>query len=526
MKILPVIKIKAADEYTIINEPVASIDLMERAANACSNLISGSENQEEGNIISTGINIKIHYNTRLFLFCGPGNNGGDGLAIARLLYNKGYQNISIYILEISNKYSNDFSINLKRLKEYPEIKIFYIENITKFPEICPDSVIIDSIFGSGLTKPVKGLAAEIINKINQTKAKIVAIDLPSGLFCDESSISKEGAIIEADYTLSFQLPKYSFLLAENDKYVGKWIILDIKLSKDFIEKAETNNYFTDLKDIQIIYKARKKCAHKGDYGHSLLIAGSKGKIGAAVLGSKASLRIGAGLHTTHIPNSAYNILQISVPEAMVSLDCNDFIISQQGLSKLEFDNYNAIAIGPGLGRDKITKQALKHLLDNYKKPIIFDADAINILSENKDWLELIPQNSILTPHFKEFERLTIKAANDFNRIEILREFSVQYNCYVILKGAYSVISSPDGKCFFNSTGNPGMATAGSGDVLTGILLGLFAQKYNSLETCLLGVFIHGLAGDLAARKRGEEALIAGDIIEYLGTAFTVIKNKK
>ena len=453
------------------------------------------------------------------MFCGLGNNGGDGLAIARLLHPKNYK-IEVIIVRHSDKQSEDFSINLERLKQIPDVKITEIIEGDSFPVINSDEVVIDSLFGSGLTKPVKGFTAEVIEHLNNTKANIISIDVPSGLFCDESSIKSASAIIKANYTLTFQLPKLAFLLAENEHYVGSWKILPIGLSKDYINNAATSDYFTDISDIHKIYKPRNKFSHKGNYGHALLVSGSYGKMGAAVLASKACLRSGVGLLTTHVPKCGYLILQSTVPEAMVSIDYSDIQFSDL----IDFADYNAVAVGPGIGTYPETQKALNLLIEDISLPLIIDADAINILGENRAWLTSVPKNSIFTPHPKEFERLTKKTDNNFYRLALQKEFSVKYGVYVILKGAHTAITTPEGNCYFNPTGNPGMATAGSGDVLTGILLGLMAQNYNSFEASVMAVFIHGLAGDIAACEKGYESLIAGDIIQNLGNAFRHFSN--
>lgn len=521
MKILPIDKVREGDAYTIKNEPIESINLMERAANACASWL-------EAHFIN---------DRKIMIFCGLGNNGGDGLAIARLLHQKNYD-IEVYIIRHSDKSSDDFNTNYERLKNIPEIKVIEIsdegraisdsksvvrklrttEGIT-LPDIKPEDIVIDALLGSGLTKPVKGFISKIINHINRANATVISVDVPSGLFCDESSESIECAVIKANYTLTFQLPKYAFMFSENDKYAGIWEVLDIGISREYLDNTEAKNFFIDNNDVRNIYKPREKFAHKGNYGHGLLISGSYGKMGAAVLGSMASLRTGIGLQTTHIPKCGYNIIQTAIPEAMVSIDSSDYYFTDI----IDLSKYNAVAVGPGIGMEKETQQALKLLIQNSNLPIIFDADAINILGINKTWIPFIPKNSIFTPHPKEFERITTKAENDFHRNKLQREFSIKYNAYVVLKGAQTAITSPDGKCYFNSTGNPGMATAGSGDVLTGIILSLIAQNYKPLEACILGVYLHGLAGDIAGEEKGYEALIAGDIIMNLGNAFRRIK---
>ncbi len=387
------------------------------------------------------------------------------------------------------------------------------------PEIGEDDIIIDAIFGSGLTRPVSGFIGEVIEHINAADAVTISIDIPSGLFADRHADPKEGKIIHADYTLSFQLPKLAFLLPENDSFVGEWHILDIGLHHDYINNAEVKNFLLTKRDVQTTLRPRNKFAHKGTFGHALLIAGSYGKTGAAILASRACLRSGVGLLHTHIPKAGYEIMQTAVPECMLSIDRYDNYFSEVP----DLGMYNAVGIGPGLGMEKQSQMALKLLIQNFSNPIVFDADALNILAENKTWLAFLPKGSILTPHPKEFERLAGKWADDYEKLQKLRDLCFKYNIYIVLKGAYTCTGTPDGMCYFNSTGNPGMATAGSGDVLTGLITGLLAQGYSPAQAATLGVYLHGLAGDLAAKKKGQEAMLAGDIIENLGKAFKKIK---
>ena len=498
MKILPIKKVREADAYTIANEPIASIDLMERAAAQLSKWITKS----------------IHKNSRITVVCGLGNNGGDGLALARMVSEKSY-NVEVYVIRYSDKTSEDFAKNLKRLSAAKSFRIIDINEKDEIPDFKNCDIIIDGIFGSGLTKPVEGFIAEVIEKINETEATVISIDVPSGLFTDKSNTDLKGAIVNASYTLSFQFPKLSFLFPENEKFAGKWFVLPIGLHKDYIEKVDVKNFLIGKEECKGLLKSRNKFDHKGHYGHALLISGSYGKMGAAVLAAKSCLRSGAGLLTVHIPKAGYNIIQTSLPEAMNSIDSSESIFTDI----INTSNYNAIGVGPGIGMDDKTQNALKLLIQNVSSPILFDADAINILAENKTWIPFIPPLSILTPHPKEFERLTSKSVNNFERHNIHREFSIKYKVYVVLKGAHTAISCPDGSCYFNSSGNPGMATAGSGDVLTGIILGLLARGYHPKTAAILGVYLHGLAGDIAAKKLGQEAMIAGDIVDNLGKAY-------
>jgi NAD(P)H-hydrate epimerase len=348
--------------------------------------------------------------------------------------------------------------------------------------------------------------------INKSAATVISIDIPSGLFGEDNSHAGKNNIIEADFTLSFQFPKLSFMFPENDKYAGEWTVLPVDL--DF---SAINTPFTLLekKLITPLLKQRNKFDHKGIFGHGLLIGGSYGKMGAVILGAKAALRTGIGLITCHIPGSGNNILQVAVPEAMISQDIDETHISDIGNT----DNYNAIGIGPGMGTEPVSQKAVHELLAKLKKPLVIDADALNILSLNKEWISVLPSGTIITPHPKEFERLAGKSANGYERLQKQMEFSRQHNLIVVLKGAYTSVSEPDGNVWFNSTGNAGMATAGSGDVLTGMILSLLAQGYNPVNAAITGVYLHGLAGDMAAERSGCESVIASDIISETGAAF-------
>ncbi|MCX6276791.1 MAG: NAD(P)H-hydrate dehydratase [Bacteroidetes bacterium] len=511
MKILPVHLIREADAYTVKHEFIADIDLMERAAGTCAEWLI--EN--------------IGFDRKIMIFCGSGNNGGDGLAIARLLFLTGYD-LQVFNLASPEKMSPSCLINFNRLKENHQkcricdLSSFSSEGEIVLPEINKQTVVIDAIFGSGLTRQPEGVIARVIDHINASGAVIAAIDVPSGLFCDDTvRISGNPSIINADFTLTFSPPKLAFFFPENDRYIGDWRLLDIGISPKFIDTAEVRNFMIEPGDVSRILKRRNKFAHKGNFGHALLICGSTGKMGAAILAAKACIRSGAGLVTAHVPSSAIAILQTAVPEAMLSIDSdNDLFTDVPDLTA-----YTAIATGPGIGTKSHTAAALKVLIQQTTIPIIFDADAINIIAENKTWLAFLPKGCIFTPHPGEFERLVGKSGNEFERNEMQRNFSFKNHCYVVLKGAHTAITTPDSRCFFNTTGNPGMATAGSGDVLTGIIAGLMAQGYSSLESSLAGVYIHGLAGDSALLSLGYEALIASDIIANLGKSFQQLYGK-
>lgn len=503
MKILSVEQIREADKYTIENEPIESVDLMERAATKVFEWLYRRVSRE-----------KV-----IRIFCGMGNNGGDGLVVARLFY---AQDIvpQVFMVCYSDKMSHDCEVNYYRLLNETQVPMFDIMSEDDFPPINDNDIIVDAIFGSGLNRPPQGMTADLISYLNQSHAIRIAIDIPSGLFADQPSAL--GFIFKADYTLSFQFPKLAFLMPENDPYVGRFEILNINLHPKYIDEVATPNFLV-LKDmVKPILHVRTKFSHKGTYGHALLIAGSAQMTGAALLSAKSCLRSGVGLLSVHLPQKAVLPLQTTVPEAIVDADESDACFSHFG----DLQSYNAVGVGPGLGKSDETARALKRLIQEVKVPLVMDADALNILSENPTWIPFLPAKTILTPHPKEFERLAgTKFSSSFERLEKQREMSVRNNLIIVLKGANTSITFPNGSCFFNTTGNPGMATAGSGDVLTGIILSLLAQRYSPEEAAVLGVYLHGLAGDFAAETVGQESLIASDITENLGKAFMVMRSK-
>jgi NAD(P)H-hydrate epimerase len=499
MKILTAEQIRAWDQFTMEHEPIQSIDLMERAASKCFEWL------EENN----------WFIYPFAIFCGKGNNGGDGLAIARMLANRGCS-VAVFILEFGHKGTEDFQVNLARLHQYPAVTIQFIQDESNFHELTENTIVIDALFGSGLTRPLDGITSKLVEYLNHSGCAIIAIDIPSGMSVDRSS--KGHTIIRASYTLSFQCYKQAFLIAENAEFTGEVILLDIGLSSGYLSNVEPKLEIIDDSIIHSIYQPRNKFAHKGNFGHALIIAGSYGKIGAAVLSAKACLRTGVGLLTCYIPKCGYEIMQSTLPEAMVMTDTNTSIITtiDEDVSK-----YNSIGFGPGTGTASETRSAIKELLAVYNKPIVIDADGLNSLSKEKN-LPPLPPGSVLTPHPKEFERLFGECKDDYERIDKAITNAKLLNCLIVLKGHHSFIATAGGKGYFNSTGNAGMATAGSGDVLAGMITALLAQGYSSEQAAILGVYIHGTAGDLAASQLSQEAMISGDIIDHIGNAFKLL----
>ncbi len=498
MKILDANQIREADAYTIQYEPIQSIDLMERAAQQCTDWILANYDQLN----------------KVIVFVGLGNNGGDGLAIARFLKCAGYS-VVVYIIDWGAKTSADFEINKARIADLQiETHTLSSDSLNLVKSSDP-ILIIDAILGAGLSRTVSDFIASIIHKINDLNSTIISIDIASGLMIDQINSIANNAIIRPQHTLSIALPKLAFLMPENEIYVGQWHIMDIGTHPTYLENTKAFACLLEKDEVARRMKARSKYAHKGNFGHALLIAGSMGKMGAAILAAKASLKSGLGLLTAHIPQSAVPILQSTIPECMLSIDESELNFSFVP----NLAQYNSIGIGPGIGTSSESSAALKLLIQNTIIPLVIDADAINIISENKTWLAFLPSGTILTPHPKEFDRLAGKSADSLQRIHKQIELSRKYQIFIVLKGAYTSISTPDGQLFFNATGNPGMATAGSGDVLTGIITSLVAQSYDNLSACLLGVYIHGLAGDFAAMELGFESMIASDLINNLSKAF-------
>ena len=490
-------QVKTVDSFTIQSEPITSIDLMERAAYKCTQWIMK------------------HYDVSAVfkICCGLGNNGGDGLAIARQLLEHGYK-VEVFIINHSDKRSNDFLISKKRLESKFSQFLMEVNDTIHLPHFQKSDIIIDALFGIGLSKPLTGLIAECVKIMNQSEAVIIAIDVPSGLFIDKHS-DVNSAIIKAQHTLTFQNPKLAFMFAENYAYVGTGHILDIDLKWTEDIQNNCHDFYLTEQVIKSIVKPRQKFSHKGSYGHSLLIVGSYGKMGAAIMSAHALLRSGAGLLTVCVPQCGYDIMQTSVPEAMALVKGNEYI----QFNELDISAFSAIGIGPGIGTDINTQHSIKAILQSSKKPIVIDADALNSISLNKEWLSLIPQNSILTPHPKEFERLTKSVTNDFERHQLQIEFSKQHKVYIVLKGAHTCITTPQGDSYFNSTGNSGLAKGGSGDVLTGLITGLLAQDYSSFEASVIGVYVHGLAADITKEEKGEIAMIPTDVIANIPFAF-------
>lgn len=499
MKILNQTQMKWLDQQTMIDQRISSFELMDRAVHELYNFIH-------------------HFKwfdplTPVYVFAGSGNNGGDGLGLARLLGDEGVE-VKVFICEYGQPTPDNLHIR-RNLPVRKYLTLHQLESNSDFPTFESGGIIIDALFGSGINRPIGELWKELVDHINAVDhCKVISIDIPSGLHPDH--YDRDWPVIRADVTLTIGQPKFTFFFPELEDIVGDWKIIDIQHSIEAREKCDTNYLFIDTDYVRTrLPLKRKKFSHKGTYGHALLINGSYGKMGAAILAAKACLRSGVGLLTCHVPRIGYPIMQVSVPESMVSVDQHEFYFH----TRLEIDKYDAIGIGSGIDNGRGVCDALLHIIEKTRVPLVMDADALNIIARYPDWLTQLPTGTILTPHPGEFKRLFGGWGNDTEKLSRQLELSVQYGLYIVLKGAHTSISTPDGMLFFNSTGNPGMATAGSGDTLTGIITSLCAQGLGSRNAAILGTFIHGLAGDLAVKDQSPISLISSDITKYLGQAF-------
>lgn len=496
MKIFSASQIRACDAYTIHASKISSYDLMERAAGKC----------------AAWINSHFAQDTSFVIVCGSGNNGGDGLALTRMLHRQGFQ-AKAFVLRLGDNLSDDCRKNFERLANIDKALVEILAPDSLIADMPEKVVIIDAILGTGLNRPAEGWVADFIQHINELPNIKVAIDIPSGMPAD--SIPKGDAdIMNVDHTLSFQFYKRSFLHPETGKSAGHIHILDIGLSDKFIESTQTSYHIISKDIAQQLYRKRAPFSHKGDFGLAQIVAGSHGMMGAAILATKAALRAGAGKVQALVPECGYNILQTSVPEAMCAVSGETFMSRVKNWEKAD-----VVCIGPGLGTAHPTASAVEDFITACKKPIVVDADGLNILADNKDLIHKLPAFSILTPHPKEFERLFGKTSDSMQQLELARTQSMKYNIYIVLKGHHTTIVTPEGDCWYNFTGNEGMATGGSGDVLSGIITGLVSQGYKPVSAALFGVYLHGLAGDHAAEDWSGNAMIAGDITEKLGKAF-------
>ncbi len=504
MKILSANAIRKVDAYTIEHEPISDYDLMQRAAGVAVDWLVH----------------RVPWGSRIIVLAGSGNNGGDALVIARLLTETGFS-VFTYCCHHHATVSVTCEMAKQDLIALPNVIFNEVFDVESFPKIESTDWVIDGLFGSGLNRPLEGLIVDCVQHANQSEATIVSIDVPSGLSTDGTFVVDPEQCIHATYTLTFQLPKLSFLFAEHEELVGEWHILDIRLHPAAIENAETSYFILTHEEAAHLLFKRSKFAHKGQFGHALMVGGSRGKMGAVVLASRACLHSGVGLLTVHLPASAEFVIHGAVPEAMVDADQHEDRVTHVTIQ----EKVSAIGIGCGLGTHQQTAKAVEDLLTHAVCPMVIDADALNLIAMHPDWKTLLSTNAIVTPHPIEFDRLAGSSSRGMERLDKARQWAIDNQCIVVLKGAYSAVINLVGEVWFNSTGNPGMATAGSGDALTGIVLALLAQGYEPFDAARLGVYLHGLAGDIAATTFSQEFLTASMLIDYLGQAFKKLKEK-
>lgn len=497
MKIFSAKQLRQADVLTLEKQGISSVDLMERAATLIFNEIHASLQGAK---------------TPVKIFSGIGNNGGDGLVIGRLLLEHGYD-VTIYGVNYSDNRSQEFLTNYDRYKNITKDWPVLLSSEEDFPELRPQDLVIDAIFGVGLNRPLVEWTANLIRYINNSGAFIISIDMPSGMFADEPTVDTS-AIVRANHTYTLQSPKMAFFLPETGSFTGNLQTIDIGLDPEYLFTTKPLAQLIGRPAARAMYRQRDKFSHKGSYGHALLVGGSYGKIGSICLSATACMRSGAGLATVFAPKCGYQILQTALPEAMLITDK-----TEDYLTEIEFDlEPSVICFGVGVGKEEKTLEAFEALLDRTQMPMVIDADGLNFLAGKKELLKKVPKSSVLTPHPKELERLIGSWKDDFEKLEKAGRFVRQYRLILVIKGAHSITVSEE-EIFINNSGNPGMATAGSGDVLAGVITGLISQGYSPLNAAVFGVYLHGRAGDLAARDMGYESLLAGDIAAYLGDAF-------
>lgn len=504
MKIYSAKQIHEADKATVEKENIPFYNLMERAGGYVYEWI-------HQRLQGQPVPIKV--------FCGIGNNGGDGLVIARLLEKNGY-NVQTYIVNCSDKRSEGFLKAYEELKnaskKWPEV----LKEESDLPEINPQDLVVDAIFGIGLNRCPDDWVKKLFSTINNSKAYILAIDIPSGMYMDKG-LEEDDIVIQSSFVLSFMSPKLPFFLPETGNYINMWDVIDIGVDPEYLANTDTDVELISKQEIQRMFKGRTKFSHKGMYGHSLIIGGSFGKMGAVTLATRAALRAGSGLVTAYVPQIGVPILQSSVPEAMVETDNFNGSVFEE----IDFQTEaTAIAIGPGMGTDEKTVTAMASFLKTQKTPLVIDADALNIIAKRPQLMEQVPDLSILTPHPGELERLIGKWKDDFDKLEKTAKFAKNHNVVIVIKGAHT-ITVYDYKLFINTTGNPGLSTGGSGDVLTGVITGLLAQQYHPVESAIVGTYFHGMAADIAINQYGIEGLLAGDVVEFLGRAYMSLFEK-
>ena len=505
MKIFTAENIRSIDRYTIEEEGVSSMELIHRAAMGVAGEILSNFPPSKPTII----------------FAGSGNNGADALIVGKILIENGFRPHILLFNFNGNSLSRDCAAAKRELLSLPDVHLTEIIDRANIPCIEAHHLVIDGMFGTGLNNPLAGGFTTLVQNISDSGATIISIDVPSGMFSDWNHSVRSRNVIHATTTLAIQFPRIAFFLADNAPLVGDWKVINIDLSQKAIDDTPTKYYYVEREEVACILRPRKPFSSKADYGQALLIAGCYGMMGAAVMAARGAIRAGVGKLTVHSPRCGFEIVQSQVPEALFSPDQHEHVISDM---IPRFSNYDAIGVGPGIGGNDATRGALDSLIKNWKKPMVLDADALNIIARNLPLLDHIPPLSILTPHAGEFDRLFGAQSSAEARLLKAIEVAKKHHIIIVLKGHYTATVRPDGRVFFNSSGTPALATAGSGDVLTGIITGLLAQKYKPEVAAVVGVYIHGVAGQIAAETQGEYGTSGLDIAAAVGPAIKSIVN--
>lgn len=502
MKIFNTENIRKIDRVTIEEEGVSSQELIRRVAEGVVSEIVG----------------RWSPSTPVVIFAGSGNNGADALVVGRLLLEAGfYPRILLFNFK-GNSLSRDCRQAKHELLSTGYQGLVEIIDRADIPPITPDHLVIDGLFGSGLRDPLEGGFKMLARVISESGASVISIDVPSGMFGDWNARVIGRDVVHATLTLAVQFPRLAFFLSDNADLVGRWKVLDIGLSNRAIMETHTKYFYVERDEVREVLRKRKPFSSKADYGHALLFAGCYGMTGAAVLAARGALRSGVGKLTVHSARAAYPVLQSQVPEALFSPDRQEYVISDMS-SRFKC---TAIGVGPGIGTNDATRGEFETLIKSYKRPMVIDADALNALAQNQALLDHIAPGSILTPHAGEFDRIFGDQTSAEARLLKAIEVSHRYKIMIVLKGHYTATVRPDGKVFFNSSGTPAMATAGSGDVLTGIITSLLAQGYKPEAASVAGVYIHGRAGEIAAETEGDYGTTALDIAQAVGKAIKSI----
>lgn len=507
MKLFTNDEIRAIERQTLQQEAITSMTLIEHVGEAAASEISA----------------RYRPTRRTVVFAGPGNNGADALLTAHQLSQRGFKPV-VYLFNIGG---NALKPDCKKARDIlatksPEVELHIIVKTFDTPDLGPGDLVIDGLFGSGLREPLAGGFMSLVRYINESGAKVVSLDVPSGMFAEWNHQGQERNIVHATLTLAVQFPRIAFFFAENADIVGQWKLLDVGLNKEIAEKTKSNFHLIEDTEVKSLLRKRPAFCSKADFGSALLVAGRYGMAGAAVLAAMGALRAGTGKLTVYGPQCIMPIVQNSVPEALFESDDDKLRLTSVSVEH----EYSSIGIGPGLGNAEVTVGAVEALLQRSRQPLVIDADALNCIAHRPSMLKIIPRFSVLTPHAAEFDRIFGEQKSEETRLIKALEVSRHYNIMILLKGHFSKLVRPDGKVYINSSGCAAMATAGSGDVLTGIITGLIAQGYKPEVSALIGAFIHGRAGEIAAAENGTYGTVASDIAKATGRAIEDIMNRQ